>query len=72
MKPTVPTSERAHRKITVYTAESDVRRPWLLVTDMVRDIAASRELAWQLFRRNVSAQYRQSCLATCGFFCPHW
>lgn len=70
MSPTVPIAERAHRKITVYTAESDVRHPWLLVADMVRDIASSRELAWQLFRRNMSAQYRQSVLGYLWILLP--
>ena len=36
--------------------------PGKLVRDMLRDILASRELAWRLAVRDISAQYRQAFL----------
>ena len=46
----------------VYTPESALRRPAVLVREMLRDLKASRELAWRLFLRDLRAQYRQSML----------
>jgi lipopolysaccharide transport system permease protein len=46
----------------VYTPDSQLRRPRQLVRSMVADLLASRELAWRLLVRNISAQYRQSLL----------
>ena len=46
----------------VYTPESRVRHPLQLFKEMRRDLLASRELAWQLMVRDISAQYRQSFL----------
>jgi lipopolysaccharide transport system permease protein len=37
---------------------------------MVRDLAASRELAWRLFVRNTSARYRQTALGWLWAFVP--
>ncbi len=47
-------------KTTIYSPESELARPWLLMKGMARDLAASRELAWRLFLRNISAKYRQT------------
>lgn len=52
-------------KETWITPESRVRHPIQLVKEMIRDLLASRELAWQLLVRDIKAQYRQSVL---GFF----
>ncbi len=49
----------------VHRPESRMRKPLQLVKDMRRDLLASRELAWRLMVRDISAQYRQSFL---GFF----
>ena len=46
----------------VYKPESQLRHPLQLFKEMRRDLFASRELAWQLLVRNISAQYRQSFL----------
>lgn len=46
----------------IYTPESRMRNPGLLVKDMVRDLIAGRGLAWQLAVRDVKAQYRQTFL----------
>jgi lipopolysaccharide transport system permease protein len=48
--------------ITVYTPESRIRHPARLFRDMFRDLLASRELAWRLAVRDISAQYRQTAL----------
>ena len=47
---------------TVYTPESQMRRPKKLLGLMWRDLLGSRELAWRLLIRDISAQYRQSFL----------
>ncbi len=46
----------------VYTPESELRSPGTLFRSMVRDLLASRELAWRLMVRDLSARYRQSVL----------
>jgi len=46
----------------VYTADPQLRTPGRLIREMIRDLLASRELAWRLFARNIAAQYRQSAL----------
>ena len=51
--------------VVVYTPESQLRRPGLLLRSMWRDLKASRELAWRLLVRDISAQYRQTVL---GYF----
>jgi lipopolysaccharide transport system permease protein len=48
--------------VTVYSAASQLRDPAQLARDMLHDLGASRELAWRLFVRNVSARYRQTFL----------
>ena len=57
-------------KITLYTPESPLRRPGKLAMEMVRDLLASRELAWRLFVRDLSAMYRQSFLGYVWAFLP--
>jgi lipopolysaccharide transport system permease protein len=46
----------------IYTPESALRHPRQLFDTMLHDLFASRELAWRLLIRNLSAQYRQSVL----------
>ena len=53
-----------------YTPESQIRRPGRLLATMVRDLLASRELAWRLMVRDISAQYRQSLLGLTWAFVP--
>jgi lipopolysaccharide transport system permease protein len=50
------------QQIRVYTPESSLARPRLLAAQMLRDLAASRGLAWRLALRDVRAQYRQTIL----------
>lgn len=46
----------------LYTAEAEIRHPLRFLATIVSDTWNSRELAWRLFRRDLSAQYRQSLL----------
>jgi lipopolysaccharide transport system permease protein len=63
-------SETADLPITLYTPESPLRRPHRFVRAMIADVAASRELAWRLFIRDLSAQYRNSMLGYVWVFVP--
>ncbi len=54
----------------VYTPESTLRHPIQLFKQMWRDLLASRELAWRLMVRDISAQYRQSFLGFAWAFLP--
>ncbi len=47
-----------------------MRRPLRLMRAMWRDLLASRELAWQLFIRDINTQYRQSLLGVFWAFVP--
>lgn len=51
-----------HLQETIYTPEPELRRPARLLTSMMKDIIQSRELAWRLFIRNISARYRQTII----------
>lgn len=48
--------------VTIYTPESSLAKPSRMLLDMFRDLLASRELAWRLAVRDISAMYRQSFL----------
>lgn len=54
----------------IYTPESMLRHPVQLFRLMWRDLLASRELAWRLMVRDISAQYRQSLLGLTWAFLP--
>ena len=54
----------------VYEPASQVRHPLQLIREMFHDSLAARGLAWQLFRRDISAQYRQSILGIVWAFVP--
>jgi lipopolysaccharide transport system permease protein len=56
--------------LTVYTPESPLRRPGAFVRQMASDLRASRGLAWRLFVRDLSAQYRTSLLGYVWVFLP--
>jgi lipopolysaccharide transport system permease protein len=57
-------------KETVYTPDSELLSFGTLLRSMGRDLLASRELAWRLLVRNLSAQYRQSVLGYAWAFLP--
>jgi lipopolysaccharide transport system permease protein len=50
------------QRITIYTPDSLLTNPLRMLREMMRDLAASRELAWRLTVRDLSAQYRQTFL----------
>lgn len=68
MKRTKGSDQRLSR--VVYTPESQMRHPLQLFQKMGRDLLASRELAWRLLVRDISAQYRQSFLGIIWAFIP--
>ncbi len=57
-------------KETVYTPDSELLSFGRLIRNMGSDLFASRELAWRLLVRNISAQYRQSLLGYAWAFIP--
>src|SRR3979411_2486820 len=60
----------AELEITTYTPESPLRHPGRLFMELFRALMASRGLAWRLFVRDTSAQYRQSILGYVWAFIP--
>lgn len=50
------------QQVRVYTPESALKHPKILVGEMWKDILRSRELAWRLAVRDIRAMYRQSIL----------
>ncbi|MDJ0799833.1 MAG: ABC transporter permease [Calothrix sp. MO_167.B12] len=54
----------------VYRSQSSIRHPLQLFQQMGRDLLGSRELAWRLLVRDISAQYRQSLLGIFWAFLP--
>jgi lipopolysaccharide transport system permease protein len=57
-------------KEVIYTPESQLRHPRQFLQGMWRDLLSSRELAWRLMVRDISAQYRQSFLGIVWAFLP--
>ncbi len=49
-------------KVTIYTPDSYLANPAIMVKAMLADLWAGRELAWRLTIRDISAQYRQTFL----------
>jgi lipopolysaccharide transport system permease protein len=70
ISPSGPGQPSVHSVITIYTPESPLRRPRQLIREMMRDLVASRELAWRLFVRDFTAQYRNSVLGYTWVFVP--
>jgi lipopolysaccharide transport system permease protein len=54
----------------VYTPGSGLRSPLVMAKQMWKDLLDSRELAWRLTIRDISAQYRQSLLGILWAFFP--
>lgn len=61
-------SSQRHRK--VYQPASEIRHPLRLFRNMWRDLLAARNLAWQLIKRDILAQYRQSFFGFLWAFLP--
>ncbi len=66
----MPMKLKANTDLVRHTPESKLRHPIQLFQAMWWDLLASRELAWQLLIRNISAQYRQSFLGIAWAFLP--
>lgn len=64
------TRQERHLPEIIHSPESRLRHPGQLFQDMVRDLLASRELAWRLMVRDLSTQYRQSLLGVLWAFVP--
>jgi lipopolysaccharide transport system permease protein len=63
MSSKMPTDDaKAALSVTVYTPDSPLRDPGKMLRGMWRDLLLSRELAWRLIVRDISAQYRQAFL----------
>ena len=56
--------------VKVYTPESGLGNPVRLITGMFADLWRGRELAWRLFLRDLSAQYRQTYFGYVWAFLP--
>jgi lipopolysaccharide transport system permease protein len=56
--------------IRVYTPEPAIQHPAILISDLCKDIYMGRELAWQLFMRDLKAQYRQTYFGYLWAFLP--
>ncbi|MGK7915703.1 MAG: ABC transporter permease [Prochloraceae cyanobacterium] len=54
----------------IYTPDSRIRSPMQFFGEMYGDLLASRELAWRLFVRNISAEYRESFLGLAWALIP--
>lgn len=54
----------------IYTPEPLLGHPVTLVKNIGKDLMAGRELAWRLFIRDLSAQYRQTYLGYIWAFLP--
>lgn len=54
----------------VYSPEPLLQHPWTMFRAIVSDAWAGRELAWQLFFRDLRAQYRQTILGYVWAFLP--
>jgi len=54
----------------IYSPEPLLQHPWKMLTEILRDVRAGRELAWRLFMRDLRAQYRQTILGYVWAFLP--
>jgi len=61
---------RKQLPLTIYSPQSQMSSPSQLFHSMWQDMKASKELAWRLFIRDISAQYRQSLLGILWAFVP--
>lgn len=56
--------------VRIYSPEPLLGHPITLLKGIARDLHAGRELAWRLFIRDLSAQYRQTMLGYIWVFLP--
>lgn len=62
--------ENSIQPITHYSADSEIRHPVKLFSDIATDAWQGRDLAWRLFLRNVRGMYRQTMLGLFWAFLP--
>ncbi len=60
----------SHLPVRVYSPEPLLSHWWLLLKAIFSDLHAGRELAWRLFLRDLSAQYRQTFFGYIWAFLP--
>lgn len=48
--------------VKVYTADSQIKKPFDFIKNIFLDLSSGRELGWRLAVRDISAQYRQAVL----------
>ncbi len=65
-----PVREALSDQETCYSAASQLRHPRQFAKAMLVDLAASRELAWQLLARNLRGQYREPFLGYLWILLP--
>lgn len=53
---------QAELQALTHTAESGLRRPTHFVSRLLHDLHSCRHVAWEMFRRDLTSQYRQSML----------
>lgn len=63
-------ADPASQQVRIYTPEPALKHPLALITDIAADIGKGRELAWRLFVRDLSAQYRQTFFGYIWAFLP--
>lgn len=56
--------------VRVYSPEPLLGHPLSLIKNIIKDLLAGRELAWRLFVRDLSAQYRQTMFGYVWAFLP--
>lgn len=65
-----PSPSDSELPVRIYTPEPLLGHPMILLKNLWKDIMAGRELAWRLFIRDLSAQYRQTALGYIWAFLP--
>lgn len=65
-----PPSSGEEPPLRVYSPEPLLGHPATLIKNIFKDLMAGRELAWRLFIRDLSAQYRQTFLGYVWAFLP--
>ena len=64
------TAARPELPVRVYTPEPAMQHPAVMLRELWGDLKAGRELAWRLFVRDLSAQYRATWLGYFWAFVP--
>lgn len=65
-----PSPSGADLPVRIYSPEPLLGHPVTLIRNIAKDLMAGRELAWRLFVRDLSAQYRQTFFGYIWAFLP--